>query len=246
MSRQQARIGFVIGGVQKAGTTALATYLAGHPQLALPDGKEAHVFDDPAYCGWDTERIEREYERHFTRAYPGALRGDATPIYVFHPVLVQRIAAYNPAMRWILLLRDPCERALSHYAMERARGNESWPAWAALVLERWRLRGHGDDWSAASPLRRWSYRARGSYARQIAELLRHFPADQVLVVHSTELRAAHAPVLHRICGFLGVQPFQAAPPAITAFEGPPLRISRPTRALARWLLRRETREYLQL
>ena len=247
MNGDAPRIGFLIGGVQKAGTTALARYLAGHPQLALPQRKEAHVFDDPGFgADWDRARIDREYARHFDAGSDDRLHGDATPIYLFHPTLVERIAAYNPAMRWIVLLRDPAERALSHFHMERTRGDEHWPLWAALLFERLRLRGHHHDWSPASPLRHWSYRARGDYGRQLRTLRAHFPDAQVLVLRSTELRVSHVQVLARICAFLGVRDFNPAPAEITAFEGEPARVSRATALLARWCLRRESREYRQL
>ena len=247
MNGDAPRIGFLIGGVQKAGTTALARYLAGHPQLALPQRKEAHVFDDPGFgADWDRARIDREYARHFDAGSDDRLHGDATPIYLFHPTLVERIAAYNPAMRWIVLLRDPLERAISQYGMERARGDEHWPLWAALLFERLRLRGHHHDWSPASPLRHWSYRARGDYGRQLRTLRAHFPDAQVLVLRSTELRVSHVQVLARICAFLGVRDFNPAPAEITAFEGEPARVSRATALLASWCLRRESREYRQL
>ena len=247
MNGDAPRIGFLIGGVQKAGTTALARYLAGHPQLALPQRKEAHVFDDPGFgADWDRARIDREYARHFDAGSDDRLHGDATPIYLFHPTLVELIAAYNPAMRWIVLLRDPLERAISQYGMERARGDEHWPLWAALLFERLRLRGHHHDWSPASPLRHWSYRARGDYGRQLRTLRAHFPDAQVLVLRSTELRVSHVQVLARICAFLGVRDFNPAPAEITAFEGEPARVSRATALLARWCLRRESREYRQL
>ena len=247
MNGDAPRIGFLIGGVQKAGTTALARYLAGHPQLALPQRKEAHVFDDPGFgADWDRARIDREYARHFDAGSDDRLHGDATPIYLFHPTLVERIAAYNPAMSWIVLLRDPVERAISQYGMERARGDEHWPLWAALLFERLRLRGHHHDWSPASPLRHWSYRARGDYGRQLRTLRAHFPDAQVLVLRSTELRVSHVQVLARICAFLGVRDFNPAPAEITAFEGEPARVSRATALLARWCLRRESREYRQL
>ena len=37
----------IIPGVQKAGTTALASFLSQHPDICIVEGKEAHVFDDP-------------------------------------------------------------------------------------------------------------------------------------------------------------------------------------------------------
>ena len=66
------------------------------------------------------------------------------------------------------------------------------------------------------------------------------------VARSTELRVSHVQVLARICAFLGVRDFNPAPAEITAFEGEPARVSRATALLARWCLRRESREYRQL
>ena len=130
------RVDFLIGGVQKAGTSALARYLAEHPEIALPRGKEAHVFDAPDFDEqWTPSDIDSRYADHFDSAPVDALYGDATPIYCFNPAFVRRIAAYNPAMRWILLLRHPVDRAISQYHMERARGDESWPFWPAMLLE---------------------------------------------------------------------------------------------------------------
>lgn len=199
------RIGFLIGGVQKGGTTALAQYLAAHPGIALPRGKEAHVFDAPAYDEqWTSADIDARYAAHFEPGSEGLLHGDATPIYCFHPAFVRRISAYNPAMRWVLLLRHPVERAVSHYHMERARGDEPWPLWPAMLLERWRLAGHLDDFSQGSPLRHFSYRARGDYARQLDVLLAHFPREQVLLLRNELLAARPGEVLAQALEFLGL------------------------------------------
>lgn len=237
MSRPLIR--FLIGGVQKGGTTALAGYLAAHPDVRLPLRKEAHVFDAPDFDeAWTPTDIDQRY-RPLLPSDDG-LCGDATPIYIFHPRFVQRIARYNPAMRWILLLRDPAERAISHYHMERSRGLEWWPLWAALLFERWRLRGHHDDFTADSPLRTWSYRARGDYASQLDVLYANFPAQQVLLLRSEELATDPAGCLSRVHAFLGL----AGPPPRTlepAFVGS-YRRSAAALHLARWLLRRQRRE----
>jgi hypothetical protein len=233
-------IGFVIGGVQKAGTSALASYLAAHPDLRLPSNKEAHVFDQPGFDpAWTAQDIDRQYAAALPADAAGHLCGDATPIYVFHPWLVERIARYNPRMRWIVLLRDPVERALSQYHMEHARGTERWRLWPALLLERWRLRGHEDDFSPASPLRRHSYLARGDYARQLDVLYARFPREQVLLLRSEALREAPAACLARACAFLGVPPLSQRPAPREVFAGsyPPYPRSGPTWRLARWLLR---------
>ncbi|HBD19535.1 MAG TPA: sulfotransferase [Arenimonas sp.] len=239
------RVQFLVGGVQKCGTSALAAYLSAHPGLCLPRDKEAHVFDAPGFDeSWDAAAVDERYAPHFPPADPARLHGDATPIYCLHPRLVARIARYNPAMRWILLLRDPVDRALSQFAMETARGTETWPLLPAMLLERWRLRGHGDDWSEASPLRRHSYRLRGDYARQLANLRAHFPEGQLLVLAQSELAQEPAATLARVHAFLGVDTLPVAG-AQRVFEGkyaPPGRWH-PARLLLRWLLRRERRDF---
>lgn len=241
----EPRIRFVIGGVQKAGTSALAHYLGLHPRLRLPTDKEAHVFDADDFDEASTPgQVDARYTVHFARHDADAVHGDATPFYLVHPRVVERIARYNPAMRWIVLLRDPAERALSQFHMERARGKERWPLWPAVLLERWRLHGHHDDFSRTSPLRRHSYRLRGDYARQLDTLLAHFPREQVLLLSNRELRANPVATLRKACDFLGVPPLPEDLQPVTVLAGdyvPPPRDGIRMRLL-RWLMRHELRE----
>lgn len=234
-------VSFVVGGVQKAGTSALAEYLSTHPGVRLPRDKEAHVFDRPGFDeGWTAEDIDRLYAAGLPADARHHRCGDATPIYLFHPVFIARIARYNPAMRWIVLLRHPVERALSQFHMERARGYDRWPLWAALALERWRLRGHHDDFAHDSPLRRHSYLARGDYARQLDALYSAFPREQVLLLRNEDLRAGPGAVLDRVCGFLGIGPMPGpvAPREVFAGGYAPYPRSGPSWRLARFLLRK--------
>jgi len=239
------RVRFVIGGVQKGGTTAMAHCLARHPRVLLPIGKEAHVFDAPDFDdAWDAVAVDRRYAPKWAAGADDCLPGDATPIYCLHERFVQRIARYNPRMRWVLLLRHPVERAISQYHMERARGDERWPLLPALLLERWRLRGHRDDFSADSPLRRHSYRLRGDYAHQLDVLYRHFDRGQVLVLRSDEFRERPRVLLERVYAHLELPGPIHLPEHTRVFAGdyvPPPRGSITWR-LARWLLRRELRD----
>lgn len=240
-TRPEPQIGFLVGGVQKAGTSALAQYLRASPGLRLPAEKEAHVFDaadfDDACSPAD---IDARYAGRFQGDAPGALLGDATPFYVFHPRCVARIARYNPTMRWIVLLRDPVERARSHHHMERARGDESLPLWLALLLEPWRLRGRRDDFSPDSPMRHHSYRARGDYARQLDTLYAHFPREQVLLLRSERLRSDPEACVRDACEFLGVAPPAAGGAYEPVFVGD-YRRGTPGTGWLRWLIRRELR-----
>ena len=240
------RIRFVLGGVQKAGTTALARYLGMHPRLRLPSGKEAHVFDAPDFDErWSAMDVDRRYATHFDDGDDRrpVLHGDATPIYLLHPRFVERIARYNPAMRWIVLLRDPVERAISHYHMERARGEEHWSFWPAMLLEHWRLRRHRNDFRTQSPLRRHSYRLRGDYARQLDILLAHFPGEQVLLLTNRMLRDDPDATVELACSFLGIEPMAGSLQPEHVFEGnyAPRSRNAVRMRLLRWLMRRELR-----
>ena len=106
------RVDFIIPGVQKAGTTALFDHLGDVPGIALSTVKEVHFFDDESI---DWARPDyRAYEAQFA-SVQGAVVGEATPIYLYWPNALERIAAYNPVMRLIVMLRDPVERAWSHW-----------------------------------------------------------------------------------------------------------------------------------
>ena len=205
---------FVIGGVQKAGTTALAHYLGRLPGVVLPSSKEAHVFDDPRFdATWDAARIEAEYAAYFPPRDEFAMHGDATPIYLYHPAFVQRLAGYNPRMKWIILLRDPVDRAISQFYMQRSRGEEALPLWAALLAEPFRLLRDRDDFSVKSSMRRHSYVSRGRYRHQLSVLFQHFPQEQVLVLKSADLLAHPSACMERVCLHLGLP----APAAGTAY-----------------------------
>ena len=238
----EPRLSFLLGGAQKCGTSALAHYLSGHPGIGLLARKEAHVFDAADFDdAWDTAAVDARLQDRFGDPVSPRLQGDATPITLFHRRFIARVARYNPAMRWIVLLRDPVERAISHHHMERVRGHEDRGLFLAVLAERRRLRGHRDDFSPQSPLRKWSYAARGRYARQLDELFARFPREQVIVLRTQDLAAHPAATTARVLAFLGVSPAERDAMPDRVFEGGYRRPSpyAPGRLLLRWRLRGE-------
>ncbi|MCE2945183.1 MAG: sulfotransferase family protein [Lysobacteraceae bacterium] len=240
------RLAFIIGGMQKGGTTALARYLARHPDVQLPAVKEAHVFDAPDFDdGATAEAVDARFAAHFDGRVPAPCLGDATPITVFDPRFVERAWRYSPGLRWIVILRDPVDRAVSQWAMERARGTESLPLWAALLMEPIRRRRHRGDWSWQSPLRWASYAARSDYAPQLQALRRRFPPEQVLLLRTDQLSSDPEGTVQSAWRFLGLPPGPVGLPYPRVFEGdyrPPSRGS-PARAFLRWRLRDAVRRW---
>ena len=199
------KLGFMIVGAQKCGTVALHRFLSRHPEIGMSSRKEVHLFDAPEYSGdWTPERIDEHY-RPFFEHCPGArIRGEATPIYLFFLEIARELKRYNPELKLIVLLRDPVERAISHYYMEKNRDAEHRPLWLALLSEPFRLYRCRDARAPGSAMRVGSYRIRGLYSLQLRNLYRFFDKDRVLIVRSQDLLEGHDAVLRRIFAFLGV------------------------------------------
>jgi hypothetical protein len=191
------RVAFIIAGVQKGGTTALFDYLCDEPGLSLSREKEAHFFDDERQA-WPRPDYAA-YHANFA-PFDGRPRGEATPIYLYWPNSLERIAAYNPAMRLIVMLRDPVQRAWSHWKMEFARGAETKPFSWCIREGRQRL-FDAEPWGFH---REQSYVERGFYGEQIARLYELFPRDQVLVRRAEDLRTDPATTLPLVREFLGL------------------------------------------
>ncbi|HEY8242731.1 MAG TPA: sulfotransferase domain-containing protein [Casimicrobiaceae bacterium] len=194
------RVDVVIGGVQKGGTTALDLVLRKHPAMRMGSEKEPHWFDIEENFH-PQPRDVAEYHALWGDQLATGICCDSTPSYVWWPSAVQRIHTYNPAMRWIVLLRDPAERAYSHWNMQRSRGNEPLGFDEALKAESERLSAR-----SGTMQRRHSYLSRGFYAQQLNRLFASFPREQVLVLLSDRLRGDFPAVIDEVLDFLGLEP----------------------------------------
>lgn len=196
---------FLILGAQKAGTTSLYNYLQRHPRIAPAFTKEVHYFtlhyDEP----------EDWYRAHFPRARAlekrGVLTGEASPYYLFEPRTPQRVAQTLPEARFIVLLRDPVERAYSHYQHERARGREVLEFGAALASEQERVapeleRLLLDEGATSAVHQHQTYFARGLYAEQLIRWREHFAEERFLVIQSEAFFADPTATCQRVFEFL--------------------------------------------
>ncbi|WP_433527954.1 sulfotransferase family protein [Micromonospora sp. CA-263727] len=197
---------FLVIGGQRCGTTSLYHYLAGHPEVRVATGKELQFFS--LHHG----RGERWYRAHFPAAVPGLRSFEASPYYLFHPSVPQRVAATLPRARFVALLRDPVERAYSHYLHTRSYGAEPLSFADALRAEPERLavalRRGPDTRSAHTALRHHSYLARGRYAEQLERWLAYVPESRLLVLRSEDLYADPATVYAKVLNFLDLAPFR--------------------------------------
>ena len=193
-------IDFIIAGAQKSGTTSLANFLSQHSKIFIPPEKELHFFDDESVHWNNKELVATKYlERFGASISQNKILGDATPIYCYWQPSMQRIWSYNPNMRIILCLRNPVDRAYSHWSMEHNRGWDKSPFPEAIKDEASRCR-------EALPLqhRVYSYISRGFYSEQLRRLWSFFPQNQTLILRHDDLSDNFLTVLQRIHRFLGL------------------------------------------
>jgi len=120
---------FLIIGFPKCGTTSLYEYLLQHPDIHPPIGKEIDYFDRLYSRGrnWYKVRFPTVFKKNIFTKVLGRdfLTGEATPRYMIHPHALNRIKKILPKAKFIILLRNPIDRAFSHYNMNFRNGYEN-------------------------------------------------------------------------------------------------------------------------
>ena len=193
---------FLVIGAQKAGTTALYAYLRWHPAITGPSWKEVSFFDRHWWRG------ELWYRGQFPLRAGSRLVGEASPSYLFHPLAPERVRSLVPEVRLVALLRNPADRAYSHYQHEVALGREPLSFEDALAAEEKRTHGEvkrlvADPRAFSHPWWDHTYVARGRYAEQLERWLGVFDREQLLVVRTEDLGERPAETYAAILGFLG-------------------------------------------
>ncbi|MGY1661800.1 sulfotransferase [Geodermatophilus sp. SYSU D00705] len=204
---------FVIAGAPKAGTTALHAALATHPGLYLAPVKEPkyHLTDGrppprsgqrgPGDAHSAREWIWRreEYLALFDAAPDDAVRGESTPFYLYDRQAQERLVADVPAVKVVVVVRDPVDRAWSNWVHLRADGLEPVADFLTAVrLEQQRIA------EGYAPF--WHYRGLGRYGEQLRDLYRLLPREQVFLLRYRQLVDTPRETLDRVSTFLGVEP----------------------------------------
>ena len=208
---------FLIIGAQKAGTTSLYGYLYQHPQILRARKKEVHYFDLNYSNGLQWYRSHFA-PRHLIDTYPRRITGEASPYYLFHPLSASRIHCDLPGVKLIVLLRNPVDRAISHYFHAVQKGEEDLPIWRAFEEEEHRLEMEFekmllDPSYQSTAFQRHSYKARGIYVTQIERFMELFGMDDILILKAEDMFQDYRQTLHMTYAFLGVDPGHL--PAIT-------------------------------
>lgn len=189
---------FFVIGAAKSGTSSLFRHLEGHPQVWVPPGKEIHYFDHPAATRPDLDW----YRAQFAAAPPGLAVGDLTPNYLVRPWAAAEIAEVVPDARLVAILRNPVDRAHSHFQMQEAK----FPVCARFEdIVAAELAGQRIEWPHSA------YIDEGRYAVQLERYLEHFEPEQLLVLLFEDLQRDPAATMKTLCVHLGVDSNFAPP-----------------------------------
>lgn len=189
---------FLVIGGKRCGSTSLTSWIFQHPNvLPCRTAKGTHYFDVHHHRGW------RWYLGAFPATSAGQITGEGSPYYSFHPSSLDWVADELPDVKLLLVLREPADRAYSHYNYNVKRGLEHLPFEEALDCEADRLAGEEDRLLADTSYAAWNFRhfgylARGHYDEHVANVLARFPTEQLLVLKSEALFSDPTTQLSRV------------------------------------------------
>lgn len=219
---------FILGAA-RCGTTTLWHALSQHPQIFLSAVKEPSFFCEP----YQLVRDPITYADLFASAEDAVAVGEASHAYLTHPGAARTIHTFFPDARFVLILRNPADRAYSLYARLLSAGYERLPTFE-LALAAEDRRFHSTRFKRTCPQYLWNYLyfRSGRFGEQVARYLELYPLDRFYITTLYQLIADPGRVLSDIHAFLGVRPLPVA-------ELPRLELSAGVRSVAVEVLNRK-------
>jgi sulfotransferase family protein len=232
---------YLIIGALRSGTTSLHGWLGEHP-FVVPTTKELRYFNVNHFRGTDWYRthfpLERERDRFANEHGRPFLVGDATVTYMPNHWTPQRAAKLLPRAKIIACLRNPVDRAYSHYHIIRMHGNEPLESFEdAIAQEAERLRDHekrvlAEPQFRSWPLHIWGYLRSSRYAEQLERWYEFFPREQILLLNfDRELTRTSQAALDAVHKHLGLPEYRNNDlPVLNMIGGPYEPLADETRA----------------
>ena len=196
---------FIIAGFPKCGTTSLHHYLSEHPQIFMPSQKELHFFtyeilsklkNGPKDGAVKKTQIQdsKKYLDFYRNVKNEIAVGDASPSYINYPNQFLKIKEYLEDPKFIIVLRDPINRAYSNYLHLKREQRETLTFKEAVNRENKRIKDKYSDF--------WYYKFNSTYYNKILKAKETF--KEVLIITSEELNENHEATMKKVYKFLDV------------------------------------------
>lgn len=207
------KVDFFIVGQPKSGTTALASFLAEHPDICVTVPKEPCymardlIAESDAFHGNKRHfhvRTPQQYAATFAHAGAHQLVGDASTPYLFSKAAAFAIREHNPGAKVVMMLRNPIDMLDSLYRQYVNQAMEDAGTFReALAREAGRASWHDVPRGAHTPSY-LLYRERGKYCEQVSRYFEAFDRAHILTIVSDDFRSDNAGVYAQVLRFLGV------------------------------------------
>ena len=187
---------FIIIGAQKSGTTSLYHYLYQHPRVISSIVKEINFWsrDFDQGLDWYLAQFPPSPRRR------KLLTGEASPSYLNTREAPERLSQTFPKMKLIVLLRNPVNRAISHYYHWQRENWASDSLQDAIKQDIQQLESHEKDyWNQPH-----SYVGRGVYIKFLKKWMSLFPPEQFLIIKSEDFYENPAKTLSQVYRFLEI------------------------------------------
>lgn len=197
---------FIVGAA-KSGTTTLYYLLSQHPELCTPIVKEPNYFSNidnesdivkPGNGPGDDSTVWTDSLQSYDDLYPikdqHKVKLDASVSYLYSSTAAAQISEYDPDAKIIIVLRNPVERAFSHYKHLLRDGRETKSFENALALENERIR---NGWEFS-----WHLAHMGMYNSQIQRFFQHFDREQIRIFLLEDLKKDIASTIQEITRFI--------------------------------------------
>lgn len=205
---------FFVIGVGRSGTTSLYHYLDQHPSLSKSAYDELGFFDVNFHLGlhWYRSLFPSIFTKFRIKSKTNFfMTYDVTPSYVRRPWIAKRIKKLLPNSKLIVVLRNPIDKAYSHYSNTVANFSET-RSFEEVINEdmnnvlKWNINLKDDSYFGTNVEN--SKLARGFYAEQLIPWFELFPKNQILVISSEELASNTKNTVNQIFKFLNLPEYE--------------------------------------
>lgn len=203
MKTKKENIDFVLAGATKAGTSALHEWFRGHPAIRLPRDKEPHYLSHGLFgqhytgIGREITSLEAYWALFPENTAAQKKTGDFDPLTLHGPFAPDLLQAINPDAKALVILRNPVDRAYSHYLMEVRECFEARVFYQAIQEDYIEFNKNTGEFS---PLIRL-----GFYTSQLEQFTRKLGRENVRVWLYDDFCEDPTKVVGEMCEFIGVE-----------------------------------------
>ena len=208
---------FLVIGVGRGGTTSCFHYLSQHPSIIGSAYDEIGFFDENFHLGlnWYRSMFPTKFlKKKIAKKFGKCLTYDVTPAYIRKPWVARRIKELFPEIKLIALLRNPVDKAYSHYNSKMQVEGDTKTTFEEMIEEDIKMIEKFENTNSIiddeyfrnyiekSPL------GRGLYAQQLKIWFELFDPKQILILTSEELSTETNKVMNKIFRFLDLPDYE--------------------------------------